>query len=64
MHRLVPAAPSTPPSPGRTLGTLPFLSLEVTNSQGRGYFTCQMPGGGIESRGQMPRPQNTSKFVA
>ena len=41
-----------------------FFFLRMAISRGRGHLICQMPGGGYESKGQMPRPKNTTKFVA
>lgn len=57
MHRLVPAAPSPPPSPGRSPGNLPFLSLEVTNSQGRGALAVKCPAVGLKVEGKCSAPQ-------
>ena len=38
-----------------TPGNLPFFVLWMANSWGRGLLSCQMPGGGDESREQMPQ---------
>ena len=46
MHQSIPPAPSLPP-PG------------MANSRGWGLLSCQIPQGGDEKRGQMPRPLST-----
>ena len=54
MHQSIPAAPSLPPR--ADLGhTLPWIA----NSRGWGLLSCQIPRGGDEKRGQMPRPSST-----
>ena len=38
-----------------------FFSLWT--AQGQGHLRCQIPGDGDQSRGKMPRPQNSAEFV-
>ena len=62
MHQSIPAAPIPPPR--LTPVNLPFFSYGGQIPRGLGHLSCQMPGGGDKSRGQMPRPKSTTKFVA
>ena len=39
--------------------TLAFFLPQMANSQGWGLLSCQIPRGGDEKRGQMPRPPST-----
>ena len=41
-----------------------FFSYGWQIPRGLGHLSCQMPGGGDKSRGQMPRPKSTTEFVA
>ena len=65
MHQSIPAAPSPllPFPTGLTAGICLFFNMDG-KFFGTGHSSCQMRGGGDESRGQIPRPQNTTKFVA
>ena len=66
MHQSIPAAPSAP-SPQAHPRALAFLftlygqepAPGMANSRGRGLLSCQIPWGGDEKRGQMPRPVST-----
>ena len=56
MHQSIPAAPSAP------LGKPPGISIFFAlNGKFRdwGLLSCQIPQGGDEKRGQMPRPPST-----
>ena len=59
MHQSIPAAPSPPPlwADPRTLAF--FFLPWMANSRGWGLLSCQIPRGGDEKRGQMPRPPST-----
>ena len=57
MHQSIPPAPSPPP-PRANPRELAFFSSWMANSRGREHLSCQMPGGGDESRGRMPRPRD------
>ena len=52
MHHSIPAAPF---SPQADIQEFAFFFLWMTNSRGRAQLSCKMPGGGDESRGQIPR---------
>lgn len=41
-----------------------FAFFTLWKAQGQGHLRCQIPGDGDQSRGKMPRPQNSAKFVA
>ena len=58
MHQSIPAAPSLPPH-GLTPRALAFFLPRMANSRGWGLLSCQIPRGGDEKRGQMPRPPST-----
>ena len=55
MHQSIPPAPSPPPANPRELA---FFFSWMANTRGREHLSCQMPGGGDESRGRMPRPRD------
>ena len=58
MHQSIPAAPCPPPpraDPRALASFLPWLA----NSRGWGLLRCQIPRGGDEKGGQMPRPPST-----
>ena len=58
MHQSIPAAPS--PSLLRAdLRTLAFFLPWMANSRGWEFLSWQIPLGGDEKRGQMPRPWST-----
>ena len=54
MHQSIPPAPSPSRANPRELA---FFFSWMANSRGRERLSCQMPGGGDESRGRMPRPR-------
>ena len=56
MHQSIPPAPSPPPRANPR--ELAFFFSWMANSRGREHLSCQMPGGGDESRGRMPRPRD------
>ena len=58
MHPSIPPAPSRPPPRVDPLALAFFLPW-VANSRGWGLLSCQIPRGGDEKRGQMPRPPST-----
>ena len=60
MHQSIPAAPSPPRANPREFA---FFFLWIANSRGREHLSCLMPGGGDESRGQMPGPLDRSNQV-
>ena len=57
MHQSIPAAPSPPPPLPRAGGA--FFFAWIANSRGWELLSCQIPRGGDETRGQMPRPPST-----
>ena len=57
MHQSIPATPSPPPRADPR--ALAFFLPWMANSRGRGLLSCQIPRGGDEKRGQMPRPPST-----
>ena len=57
MHQSIPPAPSPPPPPRANPRELAFFFSWMANSRGLEHLSCQMPGGGDESRGRMPRPR-------
>ena len=57
MHQSIPATPSPPPRADPR--ALAFFFPWMANSRGRGLLSCQIPRGGDEKRGQMPRPPST-----
>ena len=62
MHQSIPAAPRAPPPtrPQADPRALAFFFLPwMANSRGWGLLSCQIPRGGDEKRGQMPRPPST-----
>ena len=61
MHQSIPAAPSAPPPPFSRADprALAFFLPWMANSRGWGLLSCQIPRGGDEKRGQMPRPPST-----
>ena len=58
MHQSIPPAPSPPP-PRADPRALAFFVSWMANSRGWGLLSCQIPRGGDEKRGQMPRPPST-----
>ena len=65
MHGSIPAAPMPPPPPPANPRALPigiFFSW-MANSRGWGHLSCQMPRGGDEGRGQMPRPRDRTSPI-
>ena len=48
-----------PPPHGLTPRALAFFLPRMANSRGWGLLSCQIPRGGDEKRGQMPRPPST-----
>ena len=63
MHQSIPPAPSPLPPPGWPPGISIFLPW-MANSQGWGLLSCQIPRGGDEKRGQMPRPPSTLQYFS
>ena len=59
MHQSIPPAPSPPPPPRADPRALAFFLPWMANSRGWGLLSCQIPRGGDEKRGQMPRPPST-----
>ena len=57
MRQSIPPAPAPPP--GLTPGHQHFFLPWMANSRGWGLLSCQIPRGGDEKRGQMPRPPST-----
>ena len=57
MHQLIPAAPGAPRADPRALAF--FFWPWMANSRRWGLLSCQIPRGGDEKRGQMPRPPST-----
>ena len=63
MHQSIPAAPSPPPPAPRADPRASALFLPwMANSRGWELLSCQIPWGGEEKRGQMPRPPSTLQF--
>ena len=58
MHQSIPPAPSPPPPPADPRALAFFLPW-TANSPGWGLLSCQIPRGGDEKGGQMPRPAST-----
>ena len=58
MHQSITAAPSALP-PRAHPRALAFFLPWIANSRGWGLLSCQIPRGGDEKRGQMPRPPST-----
>ena len=58
MHQSIPPAPRPPP-PRADPRALPFILPWMANSLGWVLLRCQIPQGGDEKRGQMPRPRST-----
>ena len=58
MHQQIPAAPSPPPR-ADPRGLAFFFLPWMANPRGWGLLSCQIPRGGDEKRGQMPRPPST-----
>ena len=48
-----------PPTPRADRRALAFFLPWMANSRGWGLLSCQIPRGGDEKRGQMPRPPST-----
>ena len=57
MHQSILAVPSPPVLTPRNL---PFCFIWIANSREKGQLSCQMPGSGDKSRGQMPHPKDCS----
>ena len=55
MRQSIPAAPASPLIPRE----LAFFWRWMLNPRGRGLSNCQIPRGGYEKNGQMPRPPST-----
>ena len=51
--------PAPPPPPRADPRALAFFLPWMANSRGWGLLSCQIPRGGDEKRGQMPRPPST-----
>ena len=62
MYQSTPAAPS--PRPRADPRALAFFFPRMANSRGWGLLSCQIPRGGDEKRGQMPRPPYVSIVCA
>ena len=58
MRQSIPAAPSPPP-PRADPRALAFFLPWMANSRGWGLLSCQIPRGGDEKGGLMPRPPST-----
>ena len=56
MQQSIPSTPSPP-------ANLPFLFLWMANPRGRGHLSCQLPGCGDKSRGQIPSPKSSTESV-
>ena len=56
MDQSIPTATSPPRADPRAS---PFFLPWMANSRGWGLLSCQIPRGGDEKRGQMPRPPST-----
>ena len=61
MHQSIPAAPMPPPRANPR--ALAFFFSRMANSRGWGHFSCQMPRGVDEGRGQMPRPRDRTSPI-
>ena len=59
MQQPIPAAPRPPLPPSAVPRALAFFWPWMANSWGWGLLSCQIPRGGDEKRGQMPRPPST-----
>ena len=59
MHQSIPPAPSPSPPPRADPRALAFFLPWMANSRGWVLLSCQIPRGGDEKRGQMPRPPST-----
>ena len=59
MHQSIPPAPSPPPPSRADPRALAFFAPWMANSRGWGLLSCQIPRGGDEKRGPMPRPPST-----
>ena len=51
------------PPPRANPRALAFFFSRMANSRGWGHFSCQMPGGVDEGRGQMPRPRDRTSPI-
>ena len=61
----IPAAPNHPPPPPPVKPqALAFFFPWLANSWGWGLLNCQIPRGGDEKRGQMPRPPSTLQYFS
>ena len=58
MHQSIPPALS-PPTPEADPRALAFILPWMANSRGWELLSCQIPRGGDEKRGQIPRPPST-----
>ena len=58
MHQSIPAAPSAPPPRADPRALASFLHW-LANSRGWGLLSCQIPRGGDEKGGLIPRPPST-----
>ena len=59
----IPAAPNHNPPPVKPQA-LAFFFPWLANSWGWGLLNCQIPRGGDEKRGQMPRPPSTLQYFS
>ena len=66
MHQSIPPAPSPPkpPTPRADPRAVAFFLPWMENSWGWGLLSCQIPRGGDEKRGQMPRPPSTLQYFS
>ena len=63
MHQSIPAAPNPPP-PRADPRALAFFLPWMANFPGWGLLSCQVPWGGDERGGQMPRPPSTLQIFS
>ena len=66
MHQSIPAAPNPPPPPPPRADpeALAFFLPWMANFRVWGLLSCQVPRGGDERGGQMPRPPSTLQIFS
>ena len=64
MHQSIPAAPNPPPPPRANPRALALFLPWMANFRGWGLLSCQVPRGGDERGGQMPRPPSTLQIFS
>ena len=64
MHQSIPPTLSPSPPPLDDPRALAFFLPWMTNFRGWGLLRCQIPWGGDEKRGQIPRPPSTRQHFS